>query len=284
MGRRRLPWTEAYIANKVREGMGQGEGYEYQPWITTHCFASRGVQSRIPNPGIGSAVHVMSNIERHMFLLHRHKGGLAGYRSQFPLPREVTLAVAKVLDIPHPRYPRTNIPVVMTLDALVTLRTPENQLVDYAWDAKPHSELNNPRTLEKLTLHRGACALLGYPHQIFTEKTVPRTTIRSIEWLSVARNRTGECEVEAEMLRAHKLAVVADLFHQRPRKTIDRYCSRSDTQHSLPPGMTLRALKQLVLEDVLSVDLSKAPAEIMDSRVPLPSSPFLPHASNPGQS
>ena len=147
VGRRRLPWTEAYIARLEREGRGQGERFDYQPWITTQSFASRGTQSRIPNPGIGSAVHVMSNIERHMFLLHRHMGGLVDYRSQFPLPRELTLAVAKELGIQHPKYPKTQVAVVMTLDALVTTRASDHQLITSAWDAKPHSELNNKRTL-----------------------------------------------------------------------------------------------------------------------------------------
>jgi hypothetical protein len=278
MGRRRLPWTEAYIASLVREGRGQGEGYEYLPWITTQSFASRGTQSRIPIPGIGSAVHVMSNIERHMFLLHRHRGGLVAYLSQFPLPREVTLAVAEHLGIRHPRYPSTTVPVVMTIDALVTTRTPDNLDITCAWDAKPHSELNNKRTLEKLSIVRGACDLLGYPHHLFTDKTVPRTTIRSIEWLSVARNRANECPVESEMLRAHKLTLVADLYNKRPRKTIDQYCTRSDKVNNLPLGLSLRALKQLILEDVLNVDISMAPADIMESRVPIPSSPLLPQA------
>ncbi|QHE87136.1 TnsA endonuclease N-terminal domain-containing protein [Hydrogenophaga sp. BPS33] len=197
------------------------------------------------------------------------------YLSQFPLPRDITLAVARELGIRHPIYPKTRVPVVMTLDALVTTRTVENQLLRCAWDAKPHSELDNKRTLEKLSLVRGACALLGYPHQVFTDKTVPRTTIRSIEWLSAARNRAGECQVETEMLRAHKVTLVADLWNKRPRKTIDQYCTRSDASNNLPPGLSLRALKQLVLEDVLSVDITKEPYEIMASRIPFPVSPLL---------
>jgi hypothetical protein len=220
----------------------------------------------------------MSNIERHMFLLHRHmhRGVLVAYRSQFPLPREVTLAVAKECGIRHPRYPRTNVPLVMTVDALVTTDAGNNQMVTCAWDAKPHAELDNARTREKLTLHRAACSLLGYTHHVFTEKSVPRTTIRTIEWLWAARLRPGECAEEVAILKAHKVAVVADLFHRHPRKSIERYCSDSDATNGLQRGTTLRALKQLVLEDVLSVDLSSAPTDILAMRVPTPSSPLLP--------
>lgn len=275
MGQRRKPWTEAYIARCEREGKGRGEGHEYQPWITVQSFSSRGTQSRIPNADIGSSVHVMSYIERWMFLLHRHRGGLVGYRSQYPLAREVTLAAAKNLGIRHPRYPISNIPLVMTLDALVTTRTPDNKIVVSAWDAKEHSELDNARTLEKLSLHRAACTLEGISHHIFTEKSVDRTTIRSIEWVSAARHRVGECPVELEILNSHKVATAADLFHRRPRKSIDKYCTDSDAKQGLERGTTLRAIKQLILEGNLQVDLTLAPREIMALRVPVMSTPLV---------
>lgn len=281
MGRRRNPWTEEYIASRERAGIGQGTGFDYQPWITTHSFASRGNQSRIPNPLQGSSIHVMSNIERHLFILLRHRGGLGAYLSQFPLPREVTLACSKTLRIRHPRYPKSSVPVVMTIDALVTSFTADNQEETCAWDVKPHKALEDPRTLEKLSLHRAACNLLGYSHRVFTDQSVPRTTIRSIEWLWDARYVKGECAAEVQALEAHKVTVVADLFKTHPRKSIDQYCTGSDRKNGLPPGTTLRAFKQLALDNVLSIDLTMDSFDIMLSRVPVPSSPLLSKSQRP---
>lgn len=280
MGRRRAPWTEEYIASRLKAGIGQGEGFDYQPWITTQSFSSRGNQSRIPNPTPGSSIHVMSNIERHLFLLLRHTGGLREYRSQFPLDREVTLAAAQSLGIRHPRYPKSNARLVMTVDALVTTINKDHQKETCAWDVKPEKELDNPRTLEKLSIHRAACHLLGYSHRLFTDQSVPRTTIRSIEWLWDARFVKGECPLEVEMLEAHKVTVVADLFLTRPRKSIYQYSSGSDRKNTLPPGTTLRAVKQLALDDVLRFDLSLDTFDIMQSRIPVPSSPLLPRSQS----
>ena len=276
MGQRRKPWTEEYISRRTREGKGQGEGHDYQPWITVQSFASRGTQSRIPNAEIGSSIHVMSYIERWMYLLHRHRGGLRDYRAQFAFDREVTLAAADALGIRHPLYPKTKVPLVMTLDALVTHEATSKEVLISGWDAKPHSELAHPRTLEKLSLHRAACSIMGISHHIFTEKSVPRTTIRCIEWVTAARVRAGECAVELAILDSHKVATAADLFNRRPRKSIDKYCTDSDSKHGLEPGTTLRAVKQLMLEGHLPVDITLHPQAIMLLRVPVPSTPLLP--------
>lgn len=277
MGIRRKPWTEAYISRLEREGKGRGEGHHYRPWATVQSFSSIGTQSRIPNTAVGSTVHVMSNIERTMFLLHEHKPGLVDYRAQFAIPREVTLAAAHALSIRHPVYPRTTIPVVMTFDALVTREMANNELVTSAWDAKLQADLEKPRVRAKLSLHRAACTILGISHYVFTEKSVDRTTVKNIQWLRSARQRVGECEVELEILNSHKPAILADLYHRRPSKSIDAYCTEYDRMNGLGPGTALRAVKQLISEHVLDVDLSSA--DIVSLRVPTPRSPLLPVGS-----
>lgn len=95
MGIKRTPWTEAYIAARIRKGRGRGEGPEYQPWITVQDFSSRGTQSRIPSALLGRAVHVMSYLERRMFLLHEFKLGLLDYREQYPIPQSTAVHIRR---------------------------------------------------------------------------------------------------------------------------------------------------------------------------------------------
>lgn len=273
MGIRRLPWTEAYIAQRVREGRGLGEGSEYDPWIRVQEFSSRGTQSRIPSPLLGRGVHTMSYIERRLFLLHESLRGLLDYREQFPIPREVSLAAAKTLGIRHPLYPHTSIPLVMTFDALVWREQADGSSAACAWDAKKHADLSKPRTRDKLAIHRGAAVIMGIEHKVFTEMSVSGALIRNIEWLRHSRARQGETLAELANHEFHKAMVLVDLHERRPRATIMTYCHEYDRKGRHAPGTALRAVKQLIYERQLKVDLESE--DLMALRVPLPETPFL---------
>lgn len=274
MGIRRNPWTEAYIARRLKEGRGQGESHTYQPWTLVQEFSSRGTQSRIPSAALGRTVHVMSNIERSMFLMHEY-AGFEEYREQFPIPREITLGAAKALGIRHPVYPRTKVPVVMTFDALVWRRSPNGQVSLSAWDAKPARELGKKRVLEKLSLHKAACHHWGIPHQVFTESSVSAKVKRNVEWLRTALPRHGESQDDVYALVGHKTSIVADLFARSPRQSIHEYCNEYDRKGGHEEGTALRAIKQLIHARVLEVDLDTS--DITALPVPTPQSPLLPH-------
>jgi hypothetical protein len=215
----------------------------------------------------------MSYIERRMFLLHEFKPGLVAYYEQFPIPREVSLAVAQALKVRHPVYPKTQIPVVMTLDALVWRQDAGNRPVACAWDAKPHSALSKPRTLAKLAIHRASCDVMGIGHEVFTEKSVSRTLIRNVEWLRTSRVRQVEAADDLSEQSFHRAALLGDLFERRPRKTIGEYCIAYDKAGSHPEGTALRAIKQLIYDHQLSVDLETP--NVTALRVPVPQSPLL---------
>lgn len=272
MGIRRNPWTEAYIARRIKEGRGQGEGRAYVPWTFVQEFSSKGTQSRIPSLALGRTVHVMSNIERSMFLMHEYVG-FEEYREQFPIPREVTLGAAKALGIRHPVYPRTQVPVVMTIDALVWRRTPDGLVSLSAWDAKPARTLGNKRTLEKLSLHRAACHHWGISHQVFTETSVSLNVKRNVEWLRTALPRHGERLEALETQARHRARILADLYARKPRQLTLKYCTEYDQKGSHEEGTALRALKQLIHGRHLEVNLDATNVTALP--VPIPDSPLL---------
>lgn len=276
MGIRRLPWTEAYIAQRIKEGRGRGEGPLYKPWITVQDFSSRGTQSRIPSPLLGRAVHVMSYFERRMFLLHEFLPGLRAYYEQYPIPREVSLAAAKALKVRHPVYPKTTIPIVMTMDAVVWRQEGQGKVMGCAWDAKPQAALEKPRTLAKLAIHRASCEIMGLGHEVFTEESASKQLVHNIEWLRNSRARPGEAADELREQEFHQAAILGDLYERRPRKSILEYCKSYDRTGGEPPGTALRAFKQLIYDHHLSVDLEAR--DITALRAPLPSSPLLRHS------
>jgi len=111
-------WTEELIAERVKAGRGSGSGADYSPWLYVQEFSSRGTQTRIPSFKLKRTIHTFSYLERALFLWQEFQPDFNGWNEQRPMDRSLTLGYAKQLRIPHPRYPKSRIPVVMTLDAI----------------------------------------------------------------------------------------------------------------------------------------------------------------------
>lgn len=273
MGNGPKRWTEEVIKRRFKEGHGLGEREQYKPWLRVQEFSSRGTQTRLPSFCFERTIHTFSYIERNLYLLHEYEPGLVDYREQYPMSREVTMGAALALGITHPRYPLTRVPVVMTIDALVTRTLPNGVTEVSAWDAKPFAHLDDKRVLEKLSLHRAFCNHWGIKHHIFTEKSVNPNVTRNLDWLRSAATRDGEDQSVKMQLVRHKGLILSDLYFSKSRKSLAAYCAAHDIEHLLEPGSALRAFKQLIWERQLETDLSAK--DITKLKVPHPSSPLL---------
>ncbi len=59
----------------------------------------------------------LSDLKRNYFYLTEYSGFVVDIREQFPLlPLEETIVIADELGLKHPTNPKTNEPVVMTMD------------------------------------------------------------------------------------------------------------------------------------------------------------------------
>ena len=274
MGTGPKKWTEELIARRVKEGRGLGDRESYSPWLYVQEFSSRGTQTRMPSLVLKRTIHTFSYLELALYLLWEFflRQNLLDYKEQFPLDRRITLAAAEGLGIRHPRYEKTRVPVVMTLDAVVTWLNSAGQRRFAAWDVKPTAELKHRRTLEKLSLHRACCAHLGIPHLLFTEKSFPKTLVNNIVWLRWSRRKNGEIEAIPGLLETHGALMLEDLCNRHPDQSIRNYCTEYDKRHCLPSGGALRVLKVLLWQRELTVDLTVPKIELQ--RVPcLPASP-----------
>ena len=140
MGGPRL-WTEEVVQRRLKEGRGQGEGEDFTPWQFVQEFSSRGVQSRIPPMTLKRTVHTFSYIERALFLFVEFWLRPWLYREQLAMDRGITMGAAAALGIRYPRYPKTRVPVVMTLDAVVSSTDLAGRPVVAAYDCKPARHL-----------------------------------------------------------------------------------------------------------------------------------------------
>lgn len=262
-------WTEELIARRFREDRGRGNQAAYTPWLYVQEFSSSGTQTRIPSLVIDRTIHTFSYIEKAMYLVHEFEPGLEDYREQFPMDRRVTLGAAQVLGIRHPLYPITRVPVVMTIDAVVTRRRFDGSLEVSAWDAKPEAELQNKRVLEKMSLHRAYCAHVGVKHHVFTERSVSKQRVRNIEWLRGAVPKLGEVETVPGLFDEHRVSLLCALSRTASRITVRRFCGDFDCVHGFPAGTALRLFKILAWERVIPLNLEAEEVELQ----PVPSLP-----------
>lgn len=263
-------WTETLVAERIRNGRGAGEGRDYTPWIYVQEFSSSGNQTRIPSRKLQRTVHTFSYMERDLFFLHEFRDSFLGYIEQVPMDRRVTLAAALRLGIKHPKFPRTSVPMVMTLDAIATHIGPDGRPQSVGWDVKPARKLLDKRVLEKLSLHKAYCAHIGIPHKIFTEQSVPKRVPKNIDWLRGAEYHDGEIVEVPGLFTFHPERMLAELQAKRPNHTVGQYCAQYDAAHSLPAGTGIRIFRMLVGRHLLTVDLTAK--DLLATRMPAPAS------------
>lgn len=249
-------WTEDVIAKRFEEGRGQGSRETYQPWIRVQEFSSTGNQTRVPSLVVNRTIHTFSYIERAMYLYLEYSGGVFDYREQFPMDRQVTLGAAKALRIRHPRYPKSSVPLVMMLDALVTYRDANGGERLVGWDAKPSDKMQKRRIREKLSLHRAFCAHAGIEHNVFTERTVSPAMVRNIDLVRMAMPRPNEVLKDERLFGALSEELLKRVVADSRRLPIWRFCKEFDTDFRLEFGSALRAFYSLVWNRRVSVDMA----------------------------
>lgn len=249
-------WTEELIAQRVKNGRGSGEGESYSPWLLVQEFSSKGTQTRVPSAKLKRTIHTFSYLERALFLYTEFQSDFWGYQEQFPMDRSITLGAAQTLNIKHPRYPRSRVPVVMTLDAVVTMQRKDEPARVGAWDVKPARQLEKKRVAEKLSLHKAYCAHIGIPHYIFTENSISRDVIRNIDWIRMSLPKDGELALVPGIFTWHPDQMLEQLATSRKTPNISVFCAQYDFLNHLESGTGLRILKMLLWQHRVQVNLN----------------------------
>jgi hypothetical protein len=176
----RFDWTEEKISKFLKAGRGSGSGADYLPWLTIHDLSSRGLSVRIKGRKTGRTHHLLSAIERDVFVECDWSELVIDIREQFPIDRDQTRAIAAAMRVRHPSV--RGVDIVITTDFLLNVqRGARTELV--ALSVKPSTELGNRRTLEKLELERRYWWTQGVPWRLVTERQVSRIRSRTLLWL-----------------------------------------------------------------------------------------------------
>ena len=90
--------------------------------VNIQDVSSLGRSTRLRGIKTGRKHEFFSDLERNYFYLTEYSNFIFDIREQFPLlPLEETIVIADELGIKHPTDPKTNEPVVMTTDFLLTM-------------------------------------------------------------------------------------------------------------------------------------------------------------------
>lgn len=227
MAKRKRENTSDTVDRRVKEGGGIGRGVDYKPWLLVQDVPSQGLASRVKGVKTGRVHHLLSQLEHRCFLILDWSERVTDIREQYPLlPLEETFALAESLGIKHPRDPKTQNPIVLTSDFLITVKQGDT-LAEQVLSIKPSNDLSNSRVLEKLELERQYWEKRKVPWHIVTEQDLPATLVKNLEWLypyrfsnvlspltdsEIYRVRRG---LEQELLRCEPLSTTANAVDDR---------------------------------------------------------------------
>jgi len=201
--------THKKFLRALRDGLGQGHGEAYSPWLYIHRKNVSPCSNQViaAFPGWQRQFHFFSRQEHELALVLIWLGVL-DLREQYPAwpwehphPLVATtndlkiykdsrgmLAIAEEAGIVHGVYPGTNILYPSTIDILITVKGKKNsrQLIGIALKPRKQieDEITNMRLVERLELQRRYCAELYIPFLVVDSKVYPKQLIANLAWLS----------------------------------------------------------------------------------------------------
>ncbi|CAH1057603.1 TnsA endonuclease C-terminal domain-containing protein [Paenibacillus pseudetheri] len=260
MAKRKREWTDTKIKARIKKGKGQGFGVDYKPWLTIHDVPSSGVVTRMDSWTVGRIHHLMSIFERKYFYMVDWSDRITDIREQYPcLPLERTLEIADELVVKHHTDPKTNEPVVITTDFM--LSEGSGQL--YARTLKEAGDLSI-RTVEKLTIEQRYYQEKGIDFKVVTDLDVPRAFVENIEWVHRSRFlKFAPSELSTSLIKT----IAPELFLRIKQKMpLSIITIEFDEKLGLPIGTSMFIVQHMLATKQWKVDMYKKiyPSEIIE--------------------
>jgi hypothetical protein len=252
----RSKWTEKKIAKMQAEGLGMGSDLGYIPWIQVKDISSLGRSRRVWSPKTRRTHHLLSDVEYNLFVALEWQLDIVDIREQYPLDRAVTQDIARRLSISHPYYPGTQVPTVMTVDFLVTLRRGD-YVTSAAYNAKTADEAEDERSVSKLEVQRDYFEQMGIEHHIVFDCDIPRQNVANIGDIREAPLRPDEQEPRQGYFTDLCQRMLNDMPTHPQSLSLKAYCSVFDARFGCAPGVGIRVARILMFQRMLVTDLGR---------------------------
>ena len=247
MSRSKQYFTQDQIQRRIKQGIGQGQGQDYKPWLRVGDVPSIGRAHRIYSHHTKRIHHLLSDLERAIFFILDWKSSTLDVREQFPLNLGDTLDIAKEAGIRHPQMAGIN--QVMTSDFLVN--TADKHLSKFVLQVKPSEAIEDERTIEKLEIERRYWLKKKIPFFLVSERSFSDVIHKNLSWLYPNKETTHE---EVEILRIAEF--YKSILQDNPDGTLIDICKQIDTAYDQELGQALYDLRVLMSQRLICFDIS----------------------------
>lgn len=225
MAKRKRSVDARSIEKRMKEGRGEGRGFDYNPWLHIQDVPSLGTVTRIKGWKTGRIHHLLSRAELAYFYLLEWDPDVCDIREQYPLtPLEDVMSLADDLGIRYPVDPRTKHPIIMTEDFLVSVRR-GSQVIELPRAIKYQKDLKSRRVRQKLQIHGAYWESRGMNHHVVTEVAVSKVKVQNIQWLHPYRDLTALWPLGADEIE-QAAAFMAGEVAWRPLADVAARCDR----------------------------------------------------------
>lgn len=247
-------YSEDWVKRRIAEGRGQGEGRHYKPWIQIgrREFSSRGRSHICPGAKCGRDHHVLSDLEKSVWLILEWSTVVVDIREQFPLfPRDICWQLARELGIQHPYDTASGTSRIFTTDFLCSLADADQSLL--ALSAKYESDLAGADAgmLARLELERRFWEHFGVPWRLVTDQDIPHPMVENLEWLIDCQVLPNKLFKRIELFR-EKLTRIGTV-----RDSLQSVAHKAALGLDLKPSEALSMLCHLIWQREVSVNLDE---------------------------
>ena len=251
-------WTEEKLARYQKEGRGQGNGRDYKPWIEVSDFSSSGRVSRDLGWKTNRVHYLMSDGETRLFYLLEWSDRVVDIREQYPLlDRELCFKIAEEMGVEYPKDPKSGVPYVLTTDFMMSVAR-EGKNVYEARTFKPSESLKSKRTAMKLEIERRYYASKGIDWKIVTEKDLPKSMVRNIEWIHSSYKLEENQEMNKEDLQ--HLTIILKSKLETVSSNVSKITKDLDVEMNIEAGTSLYLFRHLMAHKIILVDMSSQKA------------------------
>jgi len=254
-------WKDSTLKRFIQEGRGAGEGKEYKPWLQVQDVKSRGRSTRIFSQKTQRVMHLLSDLQLHLYYLLEFDGMVIDIREHYPL-----------LDLHEQNLPfdaklqkklfnaKTNVPHVFTTTFYITKVNAKGEPYYEARVVKSSSELDKPATIERLQIIYSYFNKKEIDFGIVTEKDINKQMALNIGWFMTAFDLADFPDIDTIQ---HYLKVDLYKLFQMPGMTFNRAFTRLERTYQLPEGSGLTLFKHLLATKQLVMNLNY-PIELTD--------------------
>ncbi|TYS59360.1 heteromeric transposase endonuclease subunit TnsA [Sutcliffiella horikoshii] len=256
MAKRSRKTSAKTIERRIKEGRGRGCFSDYKPWLTIYDVPSHGVVTRIRGWKTRRLHHLFSeNYELAHFYQMEWSQNVIDIREQYPLlPLEKTLFIAEKLGIKHPRDPKTQHPIVMTTDMLLTVKDNDDCRF-IAHTIKPISKINK-RVIEKFQIEKEYFKDLGIDWALITENEINYDLVKNVEWIHSARYIDDLNDpITYELIVKVQPRLYLELL--KGEKPLAKVTLDMDIKLDLPKGTCIQIVRYLIANRYWEVDITK---------------------------